>query len=762
MANPAAGDYYIIPVVNTSKALDVSGGSLSDGANVQIYAKNQTDAQVFRLSFRANGTAQITSRLTGKSLDIPNANLVSGANVQMYTDNDSRAQEWTLAQKSTVSISGTSYATYEIYLTRATTLCMDVYGAGTSDGTNVWVYTRNDSNAQRWAFVPVSPFRSGGIYEIKSSLKTSMNVDIAGGSTADGANCQLYSDNDTNAQKFVFVNEGNGWSIRNVASGKYVDVSGGTLRDGTNVQSYVDNDTRAQRWRVDTYGTTNVSGVTCQLVRIGAGNGTAYRMDVDLALATSGRNIQIYQNNSTGAQLFALYPTWAVDPHMPTPHTLGFGNTTSANPSTGHWLLGSSQAVSGRFYPMWSCADAWATSGPNSYQWRYRYRYMRSSNSSWEGWGGWTSWQTAAVTRSGQKSTVTQGLPVSFSLASRKVCQIQFEVRACGVDSLALLYGATASCTCTFYYRQNVTIGNSAWSPEGLRVACSTDYPYGTTNIYVKSVKWGGRERLKGEVAVKQLDDSTSFLIPQSHLNAIPPDGAAVTLVFDYGTDQCSRFGGATQTRTTTVSLDTTTAETVTFAQAEGMTLDATVNNIGTTRMWMVTDGQATELPRIRVSGSNWTFRVPYPFNKDYEIVTAGTSSDGSRFYVDRVTRREKKAAHAWTLSDGTAVAIELREGQPLTTDHSVEAVYEANVLNARPWEAVSFAETRKGRFSIEGATVEGVTGSTFEDVEAIVGEHAIYRSPAGDVCEVAILSCSRTAHKRWAGVSVTMVREAV
>jgi len=759
MANPTAGDYYIVPVVNTGKALDVSGGSLANGANVQIYALNQTDAQVFRLSFRTNGTAQITSRLTGKSLDIPGGSLVSGANVQMYTDNDSRAQEWTLTEKSTVSISGTTYETYEICLTRATTLCMDVYGAGSTDGTNVWVYTRNDSNAQRWAFVPVSPFKSGGIYEIKSSLKTSLNVDIAGGSTANGANAQLYSDNDTNAQKFIFVNEGNGWSIRNVASGKYLDIAGGSLANGTNVQSYVDNDTRAQRWRVDTFGTTGVSGATCQLVRLGAGNAASYRMDVESALTKPGSNIQIYESNGTGAQLFALFPTWAVDPNMPAPHSIGFGTSLTANPGTSYGPLASNQQINARYYPMWSCADAWATSGPNSYQWRYRYRYMRSSNSSWEDWGAWTSWLTALVTRNGQKSTVTQGLPVSFSLASRKVCQIQFDVRACGIGELSLLYGATSSCTGTFYYRQNVSFGDSAWSPEGLRVACSTDYPYGTTNLYVKSVKWGGKERLTGEVAVKQLDDSTSFVIPQSKLNAIPPDEATATIVFDYGTDQCARFGGVTQTRTTTVSLDTTTAETVTFSEGPGMTLNATVNNIGTTKMWMITDNKATELMRVAVSGNNWTFRVPYPFNKDYDIVTSGTSSDGNRFYVDRVQRREKKAAHAWTLPDGTSVAIKTREGEALTTDHSIDAVYEANILNARPWETVSFGETRKGRFSIEGATIVGV--SDFEDVEALVGKHAIYRSPAGDTCEVAILSCARSANKHWADITVTMAREA-
>lgn len=756
MANPTAGDYYIIPVVNTGKALDVSGNDRNNGANVQIYAINRTDAQVWRLSYRSNGTAQITSRFTGKSLDIPGGNLVSGANVQMWTDNDTRAQEWTLSEKSTVTVDGTSYATYEVYLTQATTLCMDVYGAGSTDGTNVWVYTRNNTNAQRWAFVPVLPFRSGGIYEVKSTINTGMNVDIAGGSTTNGANCQIYPDNDTNAQKFIFTNEGNGWSIRNVASGKYVDVSGANFRDGTNVQSYENNGTRAQRWSVTTYGTQTVSGVNCQIVALGAANGSTYYMDVTAGIAATNKNIQIYHDNDTRAQRFVLYPTWAVDPHMPAPYSLGF-------PGTSYGPLGSNGQIDARYYPQWSCADAWATSGPNSYQWRYRYRYMKSSNSSWEAWGSWTAWTTAQVTRSGVTSKVTQGLPVAFSLASRKCCQIQFEVRTCGVDELSLLYGATSSCTGTFYYRQNVTLGSAAWSPEGIRVACSTDYPYGSTNIYVKSVKWGNKEHMVGgEVAFKQLDDSTSFLIPQSSLDSVPSDGQQVTLTFDYGSDQCARWGGVTQTRNVTVSLDSTEAETVTFEEAEGRTLVASVTNIGTTRMWIVRDGLIMECPVESKSGSLWRFRVAYPFNCDYAVVTAGTSSDGERFYVDRKDRHETGACHAWTLADGTSVAIELREGTPLTTDSSVDALYDERFLNAREWGVVSFSETRKGKFTVEGAVVDGKSEATYADIEALVGEHASYRSPSGDICDVAVLSCSRKSHREWSEVSVTMAREAV
>ena len=53
-----------------------------------------------------------------------------------------------------------------------------------------------------------------GLYEIRSALLESMALDIAGGSTAKGANVQIYANNDTNAQKYRITEETAGhWSI---------------------------------------------------------------------------------------------------------------------------------------------------------------------------------------------------------------------------------------------------------------------------------------------------------------------------------------------------------------------------------------------------------------------------------------------------------------------------------------------------------------------------------------------------------------------
>ena len=73
---------------------------------------------------------------------------------------------------------------------------LDVYGAGTSDGTNVQVYSSNDSAAQRW-FI----YGESGAYFLRAACGD-LVLDINGGSTADGTNVQMWTKNDSGAQKF--------------------------------------------------------------------------------------------------------------------------------------------------------------------------------------------------------------------------------------------------------------------------------------------------------------------------------------------------------------------------------------------------------------------------------------------------------------------------------------------------------------------------------------------------------------------------------
>lgn len=749
MANPSAGSYFLVPANATGKVLDVTGGTLKDGSNVGVYAKNNQDNQIWKLSYRSDGTAQISNRLTGKCADVTGGTLSAGTNVQLWTDNDGRAQKWTLTEKSTVTISGTSYATYEILLTAtaslSTKLCMK---AGTS---NVIVAARADESAQRWAFVPIPAFKSGGVYEIRSKADTTMCADVEGASKANGANVLLWKKNHNNNQKWVIVNEGNGWSVRNVASGKYMDVEGGTIASGKNVCSYQDNDQRNQRWAITTYGTATCDGQTCETVSFGAGNATSFMMDAEGASTSNSTNLIVWASNGGGNQRWYLWPTWAEDEFMPAPYSLGI----TEGEATADW----GSTMTALVHPTWKCAQAYANSGPNGYQIRTRTRKMSATTSTYGSWTDWTAWDTASVTRSGVKSTLTRGVTMSMT-NSYKAMQLQFEVRATGVKessgNYSLLYGASKTYTVTLAPAPGITLSNTKWSAKGLNIAYSAVYPF-TSIVYLDEVRLSGRNILKAPIKFTAYDDTTSITVPVDKLFTLPQAGSSITLVYSYGTDVRSRFNGnETSGPHTVINITGGMSVTPTFVM-DGYMLKATFPELGNTRVWATSGFDTVECEKISTSNGNSTFAVLFPIGTEYTLFASGY--DASSWFAWSANRTEKvPSAHVWNWDGGEAL-LQVREGTPITTQDVIEAEYQAWLLSARPYETVGFTEGRKHHFTAVGAVAAG-TDSNRVDFEVIPGVHALYRSPAGDMVPVAVLSVDRESHVNWTEISVSMARE--
>lgn len=79
---------------------------------------------------------------------------------------------------------------------------------------------------------------TGATYTLKG-VHSGLCLDLANGSSADGANIQLWTCNGLTAQQFRFESKGNGYfQVRNVASNKCLDVWGKSTADGANVAQY--------------------------------------------------------------------------------------------------------------------------------------------------------------------------------------------------------------------------------------------------------------------------------------------------------------------------------------------------------------------------------------------------------------------------------------------------------------------------------------------------------------------------------------------
>ena len=140
----AAGTYYIRSAMSSSKVVDVKSGSSSNGANVQLYSKNNTGAQKWKVSKNSDGTYTFANAASGKALDVKSGKAVSGANVQIYTKNSSKAQKW--------KIQYASDGTFKIVSALDSGLVLDVSGASTKNGANIQIYQSNNSKTQRFTF----------------------------------------------------------------------------------------------------------------------------------------------------------------------------------------------------------------------------------------------------------------------------------------------------------------------------------------------------------------------------------------------------------------------------------------------------------------------------------------------------------------------------------------------------------------------------------------------------------------------------------
>ena len=291
----AVGDYIVQSATGNQYVLDVQWGSKASGANVQTYTYNGSDAQKWHLSYDADGLYTITSIASNKPLDLSGASAWYGSNVHQYAANGTKAQKWIITGKD---------GQYKIASAIDAMFVLDVSGGSAYNGANIQVYCDNGTGAQKFLFmtanatIPTSEVIADGVYAIAAHANKNYVVEVSGGSTANGANVQLYKDNASNAQRWGFVRNSDGlYSIFNMTSGKMLDVYNGSPLPGANISQYASNDTKAQRWSL-----VKDSGSTYSLVSAISG------LVVDIAggKIANGSNIQTYTSNGTAAQLFDL------------------------------------------------------------------------------------------------------------------------------------------------------------------------------------------------------------------------------------------------------------------------------------------------------------------------------------------------------------------------------------------------------------------------------------------------------------------------
>ena len=228
----ADGVYVVSAAADPSKVLDVEGGSLSDGARLQVYGTNMTQAQAFRFDYdEETGFYTITNEGSGKVLDAAGGSTSNGTRVQQYAPNGTLAQRWI------VSRDGDGV---RICSAAAPSQVLDLTGRSSSDGTKVQLWSSSGGSNQLFRLYSASPekvspcddMKLDGVFEIVPASQESLRLDVAGASRAHGAGIQLYNDNATFAQLFRLEFSNGYYRILSVNSGQAVAMSHGSVVPG--------------------------------------------------------------------------------------------------------------------------------------------------------------------------------------------------------------------------------------------------------------------------------------------------------------------------------------------------------------------------------------------------------------------------------------------------------------------------------------------------------------------------------------------------
>ena len=288
------GIYRIAIFNNKYIGLDIAGASKENQANVHLWHYQGEIQQTFEIIYDNFGYYKIKNVNSGKVLDVEWGGMTPGTNVWQYEDNNSDSQKWIIEK--------TDDGYYNI-ISKLNGLYLDIVNGSTENGTNVLVNEKTSSNSQKFQFISTDSIIgektiNDGIYRIATALNTNSVIDIAGASTNNQANANLWEYKGQIQQKFKIEYDGTGYyKIKNVNSGKVLDVEWGGMTAGTNVWQYEDNGSDSQKWVIQ----ETDDGYYYIISKL---NGLY--LDISNGSTENGTNVQVYEENNSIAQKFTF------------------------------------------------------------------------------------------------------------------------------------------------------------------------------------------------------------------------------------------------------------------------------------------------------------------------------------------------------------------------------------------------------------------------------------------------------------------------
>lgn len=139
---------YVIRSVATNKCLDISGGSKANGAKVQQWTCNGTDAQKFRLTSIDGTRYSLINVGSNKAIDVKEASPAPNAEIIQYDYHGGHNQQFQITNRG-----GTHFS---LHPRHNPAMALDLYWGRPEDGTPIVQYTYEGRDNQKWTLDRVS------------------------------------------------------------------------------------------------------------------------------------------------------------------------------------------------------------------------------------------------------------------------------------------------------------------------------------------------------------------------------------------------------------------------------------------------------------------------------------------------------------------------------------------------------------------------------------------------------------------------------
>ena len=277
----------------SGRAVGTSGGSLADGAKINLWDYISAKQQRFVFEYYEEGYYKIINENSKKLLDVVASGMASGTPVDQWDDNGN-----TDNQKWIVKPAGDGY--YYI-ISKLNGLYLTVNGNGANCDL-LCVADSTGGDNQKFKITEKGTPKGeqtveDGTYKIVLAHTPTQSLTVDGGKTNDGANVHIWEYLDTKQQQFKLEYDGNGYyAIIPVHSGKRIDVVG--TGNEANVDQWSDNGGNDnQKWviRKSKQGNYNIISKRDSLY-----------LDAYQSGSANGTNIEVYEQSGGNGQEFKL------------------------------------------------------------------------------------------------------------------------------------------------------------------------------------------------------------------------------------------------------------------------------------------------------------------------------------------------------------------------------------------------------------------------------------------------------------------------